>query len=212
VYLSTDRSLDAGDTLIQQGTIGPLNANQIMPTAFNGTWPATGVYWLIFKIHSTDDSFAGNDVIFAPHPSVIGNYRYVEDGTFNDDTGLAPNQVSHTGTTLAAGQTLVIEATMDSYLGSDTFEFGTNASKLSVRADWSTDIAANNLDLSLWHIGGTVVNQGSNTAGAESEPDVGTMDTIVGIPAGTYYVSAYMWLDENATPPGGTYTIFVKGQ
>ena len=212
VYLSTDQVLDGGDTLVQQGTIGPVAAHTIAPVSFTGTWPAAPgkVYWLIFKVHATDDSFPADDVVTAAHPSAIGDFRYQEGGENNDDTGGYPTFFSATAATLGPNKILVIEGTMDGYLGYDTYQFATSGARsLNVQALWAT--GSNDLDLMLWDAGRLNINAFSSDGSADSEPASGTFNSTSGLANATYNVSAYMWFDEGGSgSTGQTYVLIVK--
>jgi hypothetical protein len=62
-YVSTNTSIDVGDTLIDSNTTGQLNGGQtsaLIP--FTGTWPsAPGNYYLIVRVTAGDDTAPGNN-------------------------------------------------------------------------------------------------------------------------------------------------------
>lgn len=63
-YISTDTSLDAGDTIIDSGSISALNASQTSGSISidNGLWPSTpGSYYLIANVAAGDDNNSTND-------------------------------------------------------------------------------------------------------------------------------------------------------
>jgi hypothetical protein len=218
VYLSTDNVLDAGDTLVQQGTIGPLAGSGSTSVSFAGNWPAAPgqLYFLIATVQATDDSNVTNNVVIAPHACAIGDYRYVEGAENNGGVGPNPpaGQTSNTGvTSLGANQTIAIEGVMDAYIGAvsqyDTYKFTTNAtmSKLSSRARWGTGY--DDIDLYLWDTGAT--NLDSIDVGINSEPGAGTFD-VTSVTPRVCYISANFWLANNTSGSGGQkYVILVRG-
>jgi hypothetical protein len=216
VYLSTNNVLDAGDTLVQQMTVGPLaGSTSSAPITFVGNWPAAPgqLYFLIATVQATDDSNIMNDVVIAPHPCAIGNYRYVE-GVAESNNGNGTNppvgQTSNTGvTTLGANQTIAIEGFMDAFNQYDTYKFTTIAgmSKLSMRAMWGTGF--DDIDLYLWDTGATDLN--SIEVGVNSEPGAGTFD-VTSVTPRICYVSANFWLANNTSGSAGQkYVILVRG-
>jgi hypothetical protein len=217
VYLSTDTVLDAGDTLVQTGMILPLAGSASTPITFSGFWPSPGnFYYLIVVLQAADDSIITNNVVVAPHPVGVGNYRYQEGAENNGAKGPTPNpaQTSDTlVTTLGANQSLVIEGTMDAYIGVnsqyDTYKFTTVAglNNLSMRAMWATGF--DDIDLYLWDTGTT--NLSSISVGIDSEPGAGTFD-VTSVTPRICYISANSWLANNTSGSAGQkYVILVKG-
>ena len=218
VYLSKDNVLDAGDTLVQQGTVGPLAGSGTTPVSFAGNWPAAPgqLYFLIATVQATDDSNVTNNVVIAQHACAIGDYRYVEGAENNSGVGPNPpaGQTSNMGvTTLGANQTIAIEGVMDAYVGAvsqyDTYKFTTVASmsKLSMRAMWGTGY--DDIDLYLWDTGSTDLN--SIEVGINSEPGAGTFD-VTSVTPRICYISANFWLANNTSGSGGQkYVILVRG-
>ena len=213
VYLSTDNVLDAGDTLVQQGSIGPLAGSASSPQAFAGNWPAAPgqLYFLIAVVQATDDNNPTNDVVIAPHPCAIGDYHYVEGAENNNATGPGPGpQVSDTlVTTLGANQTIAIEGVMDANNKNDTYKFTTIAgmSRLNIRSMWATGF--DDIDLYLWDDGTT--NLFSTSTGINSEPGGSTFNIITVTPR-VCYVSAYFYLAGNTSgSTGQKYVILVRG-
>ena len=145
VYLSADNFLDPGDTLIQQGIIGPLAAGASAAAGFTGTWPAaSGVYYLITAIQASDDSNVANNVVIG-HLTAVGDYRYQEGAEDNSSVGTRPPAVivppagptSDTATVLWANQTLVIEGVMDAFNQDDTYAFSVaGVSSLTFQTLW----------------------------------------------------------------------------
>lgn len=219
VYLSTNNVLDGGDTLVQQGSVGPLAGSGTAPVGFAANWPAAPgqLYFLIATVQSADDGNLTNEVVIAPHACAIGDYRYVELAENNSAIGPNPTpavQTSPTGvSTLGANQTIAIEGVMDAYVGAvsqyDTYKFTTVASmsKLSMRAMWGTGY--DDIDLFLWDTGLTDLN--SIEVGVNSEPGAGTFD-VTGVTPRICYVSANFWLVNNTSGSAGQkYVILVRG-
>ncbi len=214
VYLSTDNILDAGDTLVQQGSISALAGGGTQNVGFVGTWPGTPgrFYWLIASVHASDDGTTVNDVVPAPHPSATGDYRYVEGAENNSGVGPTPSPAltSNTGvTTLGANQNIVIEGVMDAFNANDTYRFTTVVSmtKLSMRSMWATGY--DDIDLYLWDTSTTDLN--SINVGINSEPGNGTFD-VTSVTPRQCYVSAYFWLANNTSgSTGQKYVILVRG-
>jgi len=218
VYLSTDNVLDAGDTLVQQGSIAPLAGSGTFPIPFGTNWPAAPgqLYFLIAVVNASDDANPTNDVVIAPHPCAIGDYRYVEGAENNNGKGPNPPvaQTSNTGvTSLGANQTIAIEGTMDAYVGAnsqyDTYLFTTNAtmSRLSIRAMWATGF--DDIDLYLWDTGTT--NLSSVSIGINSEPGANDFNVTAVTPRDCY-ISANSWLAGNTSGSAGKpYVILVRG-
>jgi hypothetical protein len=214
VYLSLDNVLDGTDTLVQQGTIGPLAGSSSTPQAFAGNWPAApgNLYFLIARVQATDDSNLSNDVVPAPHACAIGDYRYVEAAENNGGNGPQPpvGQTSNMGVgSLGGNQTIAIEGVMDIFNEYDTYRFTTIASmsRLSMRAMWGTGY--DDIDLFLWS---TVLldDFGSVEVGVNSEPGAGTFDLTAVTPR-TCYISANFWLANNtSSSTGQKYVILVR--
>jgi hypothetical protein len=215
VYLSTNNVLDAGDTLVQQGSVGPLGASGSTVVSFAANWPAAPgqLYFLIATVQSADESNVTDNVVIAPHVCAIADYRYVEPGGGNDGVGPAPpvGQTSNTGVAaLAAGQTIAIEGLMDAFNGYDTYKFVTAASmtRLSIRAMWGTGY--DDIDLYLWDTGATDLN--SIEVGINAEPGGGTFDVTSVTGPRTCYISANFWLANNTSGSvGQKYVILVRG-
>lgn len=219
VYLSTNNVLDIGDTLVQQGTIGPLpGLTSSPPITFGGNWPAAPgqLYFMIATVQAADDANVTNDIVIAAHPSAIGDYRYVEAGENNGATGPGPNpvQTSDTGVaSLGANQTIAIEGVMDAYVGInsqyDTYLFTTNGtmSRLSIRAMWGT--GWDDIDLYLWDDFST--NLWSRNVGINAEPGASNFD-ITAVTPRNCYISANSWLALNTSGSAGQkYVILVRG-
>jgi hypothetical protein len=64
-YRSSDAALDAGDVVIDSGSVVPLTAGGSSgAVGFNGVWPSTGgTYYLIVELSADDDPVSGNDVL-----------------------------------------------------------------------------------------------------------------------------------------------------
>ncbi len=213
VYLSTDNVLDARDTLVQGNTIGPLAGSGTTVITFGANWPAAPgqLYYLIASINTSDDNNPTNDVVIAPHPCAIGDYRYAEGAENNNAIGPSPSpQVSDMlVTTFGANQTIVIEGTMDAFNKNDTYKFTTIAglSRLSMRSMWATGF--DDIDLYLWDDGTT--NLSSLNVGINAEPGGSTFD-VTSVTPRVCYVSAGFWLANNTS--GSTtqkYVILVRG-
>jgi hypothetical protein len=218
VYLSTNNVLDVGDTLVQQGTIGPLAASASAIVTFAGTWPAvSGVYYLIAAIQSSDDSNVANNIVIG-HVTALGDYRYQEGAEDNSGVGTSPPApaapppagfTSTTATTLGANQTLVVEGVMDAVNQNDTYNLtlAPGLSTLNIRSLWATGF--NDIDTFVWDATG--VEYVSNGPGIDMEPDpIGTFN----IPtpgAGTWYVSENFVLAGGAASTGQKYVILIKG-
>ena len=182
VHLSTDMVLDVGDTLLKQGSIGPLAGfgSSVADFGTGGVnWPVPpwGIYYFIASVYAVDDSRPTNDVVVASHICATGDYRYLELAENNNGNGTNPPLAQTSPTlvsTLGANQTMVIEAVMDGYGLFDTFRFATIAStsRLSMRAIWVTGF--DDLDLYLWDTGST--NLSSLDLGIDSEPGYGTFN------------------------------------
>jgi hypothetical protein len=215
VYLSTNNVLEVGDTLVQQGSVGPLAASGSTTVSFAANWPAAPgqLYFLIATVLATDDGNVTNNVVIAPHACAIADYRYVETAGGNDGVGPSPpgGQTSNTGVAaLAAGQTIAIEGLMDAFNGYDTYKFVTAASmtRLSIRAMWETGY--DDLDLYLWDTGAT--NLKTNEVGINAEPGGGTFDVISVTGPRTCYISANFWLaNDSSGSMGQKYVILVRG-
>ena len=70
-YVSTNATLDAGDTLVASGTTGQLNslASSVVPISpVTGTWPNTigGTYYLIVSVAAADDTGPASNVGASP--------------------------------------------------------------------------------------------------------------------------------------------------
>ncbi len=211
VHISMDNVLDAGDTLVQQASVGALAGSGSTSAAFAGNWPATGgVYHLIASVAAPDDGNATNNVVPAPHVCAAGTFRYVENPADNNNGSGAPPgpQTSDTLVTLAANQTMVIEGTMDGSGGTkyDTYGFiaGTAMTGLAIRSVWMTGTDA--LDLWVWDA--VAFQRAAQSYGPDSEPGTGNWTLIAGIPAtATVYVSAQFWSSTVDAP----YVITVRG-
>lgn len=76
LYLSIDTTLDAGDQLIDTGSIPALASGATGTASFSGTFPAlASTYYLIAKISSVDDAATGTKVL-ASNPIVVTGPRY----------------------------------------------------------------------------------------------------------------------------------------
>jgi hypothetical protein len=215
VYLSADNVLDAGDTLLAQGTNAPLGGLGSTTKSFDATWPAAPgkFYWFIARVSASDDSNPLDDTVTAPHVVATGNYRYVEvepNGGSTPTTNPTPN--SNTGvTTLVGNQSIVIEGVMDAAGNYDTYKFVTSAalSQISIRAMWTTGF--DDVDLYFWDSVGS--NLPSQSVGIDSEPGAGTFD-VVGSPTispRTCFVSAWFYLANNTSgSTGQKYVILVS--
>jgi hypothetical protein len=62
-YVSTNATVDVGDTLIDSNTEGAMTAAEAPRTIpFTGTWPGSaGSYYLVVEVSAADDEAAGND-------------------------------------------------------------------------------------------------------------------------------------------------------
>ena len=218
VYLSTDNVLDAGDTPVQTSSFGPLAGSGSASVAFVGNWPAAGgLYYLIATVQAADDGNITNNVVIAPRPIPVGNYRYVEGAEDNSGKGPAPNPTKTSDTlvtNLAPNQALVIEGTMDAYQGAnsqyDTYKFtaGAGVNNLSFVAAWLTGF--DDIDLYLWDTGSTNLNSIDTTA--NREPGGGTFDVTAVAGPRVCYISANFWLANNTSGSAGQkYVILVKG-
>jgi hypothetical protein len=214
VYLSTDNVLDAGDTLIAQGTNAALGGLGSVTKSFDTNWPAAPgkFYWFIATVSASDDSNPLDNTVTSQHAVATGDYRYQEGA--EDNSGVGPNppagQTSTTGVnTLGANQTLVIEGVMDAYNQYDTYKFTTvsSMSRLSTRAMWGTGF--DDIDLYLWDTGSN--NLSSVSVGLDSEPGAGTFD-VTGVTPRTCYISANFYLAGNTSgSTGQKYIILVRG-
>ena len=215
VYISTDNILGAGDVLVQQGSIGPLASLGSSTFAYAGSWPATGgIYYLIASAIATDDATSANNIVPAPHPSAVGDYRYKEGLEDNSDNGAPPPPLTAVSktlvTTLGANQSLVIEGTMDAFNLFDTYEFATVLSMtvLKTSAFWLTGF--DDIDLYLWDIAGSDIP--SRSTGINSEPGASTL-TVTGVTPRTCYISANFYLANNTSGSvGKPYVIIVTGK
>ena len=215
VYLSSnDKVLDAGDVLLQQGTIAGLPGSGSTVVNFGAnTWPASGWSgYLIATVHATDDSNPINDIVVSPHGCAVADTLVNEPGGNNNGNGPNPpiGQTSNTGVVnLAANQSFVISGVMDAAGNYDTYRFSSAASltKFNIRCFWATGY--DDIDLHLWDTGATDLV--AVDAGIDSEPAVSAW-TVTGATPRTWYVSAYMFLAGGTAPDAGQpYILFVKG-
>jgi plastocyanin len=212
VYLSTDNVLDAGDTLLAQGTNLPLGGFGSATKGFDTNWPAAPgrYFWFIARASAADDSSPADDVVVS-HPVATGDYRYQEGAEANNGNPppSPPNPSSDTlVTTMIANKTIVIEGVMDAYNAYDTYKFTSTATmSVGMQARWATGF--DDIDLYLWDSVGSALN--SPETGPNAEPSYGTYDT-TSVSARTWYVSAWFYLAGNTSgSTGQKYIILVKG-
>jgi hypothetical protein len=218
VYLSTNNVLDAGDTLVQQGTIGPLAGSGSALVTFAGNWPAAaGAYYLIAAIQSADDSNVANNVVIG-HVTAIGDYRYQEGAEVNNGIGpylgtLTPSTTSDTGLNgalnLGANQTLVVEGVIGTAGQYNTYRLTLSAglSKMNVQSFWATGF--DDIDTVVWD--STGLQYGSVGSGIDMEPvPVGTFN-IPAPAAGVWYVGETFFLAGGPSSTGKKYVILIKG-
>jgi hypothetical protein len=221
VYLSANNVLDAGATLVQQGTIGPLAGSGSALVTFAGNWPAvSGVYYLIAAVQSSDDSNVTNNVVVG-HVTAVGEYRYQEGPEVNDGVGpanlggLTTSTTSDTGLNgpvsyLGANQTLVVEGVMKAFSQYSTFRLTLSAglSKMNVQSFWATGF--DDINTTVWD--STILQYGSSTTGINMEPaPLGTFNIPIAGP-GVWYVGEDFYLANNTSlSTGKKYVILITG-
>jgi hypothetical protein len=210
VYISTDTLLDAGDTLEDSGSIGPLGASGSQLISFTGTWPGSPgkYYYLLVDLNAGDDSNPINNGYISGAIPVPDSFAESEP---NDSAPPMSVSFDHIGT-LAAGQLVQITGSMDTFGGYDTFRFtaGAGMTKIELRATWSTGF--NDIDLFFWEEGGAVLAS-SQDPDADFEPKDPTLMKVQSLtPGQNYLIGVYFWLDNDTSGSAGQpYTIMLEG-
>ena len=218
VYLSTNNVLDVGDTLVQQGTIGPMAGLASTTVTFAGTWPAaSGAYYLIAAIQSADDSNVADNVVIG-HVTAIGDYRYQEGAEVNSGVGPYPGTLSASTTSdsglngalnLGAGKTLVVEGVIGTAGQYNTYRLTLSAglSNMNVQSFWATGF--DDIDTVVWD--STIFQYGSTGPGIDMEPaPIGSFN-IPTPAAGVWYVGENFFLAGGPGSTGRKYVILIKG-
>jgi hypothetical protein len=209
VYRSTDTVLGAGDTEIAAGVNSSLSGSSSVLIPFTSTenWPAqTGLYYLIATISADDDENSANDM--SQYVVAVANTVLFEsepNDAFANSGGNGWDANSHTGVTLGAGQSIVVEGIMDGFGGFDVIGFDTGvinaAQSITFVIGWNTGY--DDIDFQIYDgSDGTVSVYTSADISTYSEPAISA--SITPFPDfSTNYVAVDFWLDGNTSGSTG---------
>jgi hypothetical protein len=149
-WLSTDPVLDGSDDLIVSGTSVPLGPGYSGYFPFDHPVPGEpGVYHIIIRINAPDDANAENNLYVSPPIHVWTPFNIEDDS--GEDNWYPGSEVDY-HFVLDAGESVVIDATMDTQAYEDLFmvRTGKGVTGLEVDANWGT--GDNAIDLYMYQI------------------------------------------------------------
>jgi hypothetical protein len=171
VYLSQDNVIGDGDTIVDSGTIGPLNGSEttIPVIPFSGTWPQWyGQYYLLIGVELPEDDMLPNVKESAAIPVAIGlsghgvEYNEPNNGAW-DPTGSNfgwgwEAEAMDFGIVLGPGSNVVVHGLMETD-GADIIRFNAGLSAtIFMTVTWGGLDSDDALDLVVWPSGGAEID------------------------------------------------------
>lgn len=204
LYLSDDPTLDAGDPVVHQGLLPPLESGASSGPIELEDWPlpaSPGRYYYILKLAAGDDANASNDTYLLGPVDVwqpddpIENTSDLDRGSYYDFF-IRPNR----------GEVIRIEGQINEMLEFDAYYItaGVDVTEFRMLLSWGSNA---DLDLYFYSVDPDLFLDRSFDAGGSREPQSGTFNVPV-TPGQRYRVDVSTF---DATPGqvGGTYTLEV---